>query len=178
MAKAVRGKLPRTTGSRICGMLIRKTSQSTFALKSAARSLTVALMAALQFLGKYRETGLLLIRASLGLIFIILIAPVLWNGQGSWEHFGSAMRHLDFHSHYKFWGFLGALLGCAGGVLMILGLFFRIGVLFALAVTVIHLITLWDSHGDFHSRIPALEMSILLLSLIFIGPGKYSVDKG
>src|SRR4029077_15773301 len=104
-------------------------------LKSAARSLTVALMAALQFLGKYRETGLLLIRASLGLIFIILIAPVLWNGQGSWEHFGSAMRHLDFHSHYKFWGFLGALLGCAGGVLMILGLFFRIGVLFALAVT-------------------------------------------
>ena len=159
-------------------MLFRKTSHSTFALKSAPRSLTVALMAALQFLGKYRETGLLLIRASLGLIFIILIAPVLWNGQGSWEHFGSAMRYLDFHSHYKFWGFLGALLGCAGGVLMILGLFFRIGVLFALAVTVIHLITLWDSHGDFHSRIPALEMSILLLSVLFIGPGKYSVDKG
>ena len=66
-------------------------------------------MAALQFLSKYRETGLLLIRASIGLIFIILIAPVLWNGEGSWEHFGSAMRHLDFHSHFKFWGFVGAV---------------------------------------------------------------------
>jgi putative oxidoreductase len=135
-------------------------------------------MAALQFLAKYRETGLLLIRASLGLIFIILIVPVLWNGQESWEHFGSAMKHLDFHAHYRFWGFTGALLGCAGGVLMILGLFFRIGVICALAVTLVHLVVLWDSHGDFHARMPALEMSILLLSSLFIGPGKYSVDKG
>ena len=135
-------------------------------------------MAALQFLGKYRETGLFLIRASLGVIFIIIIAPVLWSGQGSWEHFGSAMRHVDVHSHYKFWGFVGALAGCAGGVLMILGLFFRIGVLLALAITLVHLVAVWDGSGDFHARMPALEMSILLLSLLFIGPGKYSVDKG
>jgi putative oxidoreductase len=134
-------------------------------------------MATLQFLGKYRETGLLLIRASIGLIFIILIAPVLWNGQGSWENFGSAMRHLDFHSHYKFWGFVGAIAGCAGGVLMILGLFFRVGVLLTLIVAVVHLVTLWDTHGDFYVRLPALEIAILLLSLLFIGPGKYSVDK-
>jgi putative oxidoreductase len=134
-------------------------------------------MAALQFLSKYRETGLLLFRASLGLIVIILLAPVLWSGEGSWEHFGSAMRQLDFHSHYKFWGFAGAVLGCAGGVLMILGLFFRIGVLFVLAVALVHLLAVWDSHGDLHTRMPAIEMSILLLSLLFIGPGKYSVDK-
>src|ERR1700704_3628229 len=134
-------------------------------------------MAALQFLGKYRETGLLLIRASIGLLFIILIAPVLWNGEGSWEHFGSAMRHLDFHSHYKFWGFVGAVAGCAGGVLMVLGLFFRVGTLFVLIVTLVHLVAVWDEHGDFHARLPALEMSILLLSLLLIGPGKYSVDK-
>jgi len=39
------------------------------------------------------------------------------------------------------------------------------------------LVAVWDSHGDFHARMPAIEMSILLLSLLFIGPGKYSVDK-
>jgi putative oxidoreductase len=148
-----------------------------FGLKSARDSTTVARMAALQFLSKYRETGLLLIRASIGLIFIILIAPVLWNGQGSWEHFGSAMRHLDFHSHFKFWGFVGAVLGCAGGVLMILGLFFRVGVLLDLIITVVHLVVLWDMRTDFGTRLPALEMAIVLLSLLFIGPGKYSVDK-
>jgi putative oxidoreductase len=132
----------------------------------------------LKFLAKYRETGLLLIRASLGLIFIILIAPVLWSGEGSWERFGSAMRYLDFHSHYKFWGFVGAVLGCAGGVLMVLGLFFRLGVLLTLTVTLVHLVAVWESHGDFQARLPALEMAILLVGLLFIGPGKYSVDKG
>jgi putative oxidoreductase len=134
-------------------------------------------MAFLQFLGKYRETGLLLMRASIGLIFIILIAPVIWDGRASWEHFGSAMRHLDFHSHYQFWGFLGAVLGCAGGVLMILGLFFRLGVVLTMAISLVHLVAVWDSHGDFLARLPALEMTILLLSLLLVGPGKYSVDK-
>jgi putative oxidoreductase len=133
-------------------------------------------MPALQFLGKYREGGLLLIRASLGLIFIFLLAPVLWN-PGSWDHLGSAMRYLDFHSHYKFWGITGALLGCVGGVLMVLGLFFRIGVLLALVVTIVDLVAVWGGRGGFSARLPALEMSILLLSLLFIGPGKYSVDK-
>src|SRR5260370_30104705 len=108
---------------------------SWFELKLRACSLRVPRMAALQFLSKYRESGLLLFRGSLGLIFIILIAPILWSGTNSWEYFGSAMRYLDFHSYYKFWGFVGAILGGAGAILMILGLFFRIGVLFALAVT-------------------------------------------
>jgi putative oxidoreductase len=134
-------------------------------------------MAALQFLGKYRETGLLLMRVSIGLIFIILIAPVLWNGEGGWDRFGSVMKHLDFHSHFKFWGFIGALVGCVGGVLIVLGLFFRIGVLLTLVVTLIHLVALWGGRGAFYPRLPALEMSILLVSLLLIGPGKYSVDK-
>lgn len=134
-------------------------------------------MAVLQFLTKYRETGLLLFRTSIGLVFIILIAPILWSGTDSWEHFGSAMRNLDFHSHYQFWGLVGAILGCAGGILMILGLFFRIGVLFALTITAVHMVSVIHNRGDFFSRLPAFEMSILLLSLLFIGPGKYSVDK-
>ena len=118
-------------------------------------------MAALQFLSKYREGGLLLFRVSIGLIIIILIAPVLWSGESSWERFGSVMRHLDFHSHFTFWGFVGALLGCIGGVLMVLGLFFRVGVLLTLAITLVHLVAVWDSSRDFHTRLPALEMAIL-----------------
>jgi putative oxidoreductase len=146
-------------------------------LKLREYSLKVRPMAVLQFLSKYRETGLLLFRASIGLVFIILIAPILWSGQESWEHFGFAMRYLDFHSHYEFWGFIGAILGCAGGILMILGLFFRVGVLFVLAVTAVHSVVVFHTRGDFFVRLPAFEMSILLLSLLFIGPGKYSVDK-
>ena len=133
-------------------------------------------MAALQFLGKYRETGLLLMRVAIGLVFILLLGPVLWSPR-SWEQIGSAMRHLDFHSHYKFWGIVGALLGCIGGVLMILGLFFRIGVLLALVITLVHIVALWSARGGLYNRLPALEMSILLVGLLLVGPGKYSVDK-
>jgi putative oxidoreductase len=133
-------------------------------------------MAALQFLGKYREGGLFLIRVSIGLMFVVLIAPVLWSGHRGWDHFGSAVKHLDLHSHYAFWGFVGALIGAAGGLLMILGLFFRIGVLFALVVTVVHLIGVWSTN-NFYSRLAPLEMSILLVALLFVGPGKFSVDK-
>src|SRR5438046_7587549 len=97
-------------------------------------------MATLAFFGKYREGGLLLFRVSIGLILIILIAPVLWNGQGRWERFGSAMRQLDFHAHFTFWGFVGALLRCVGAGLIILGLFFRIGVRMPLRVATIHLL--------------------------------------
>jgi len=134
-------------------------------------------MAVLRFLSKYRETGLLLFRASVGLVFIVLLVPILWGGHSSWEHFGSAMRHLGFHAHYEFWGFVGAILGCAGALLIIVGLFFRIGVIFALVVTLVHLVAVWNSRSEFFVRLPAFEMSILLVSLLFIGPGKYSVDK-
>jgi uncharacterized membrane protein YphA (DoxX/SURF4 family) len=60
---------------------------------------------------------------------------------------------------------------------MVLGLFFRIGVLCALLVTIVDLIALWSSRGGIAARLPALEMTILLVSLLLIGPGKYSVDK-
>jgi len=53
---------------------------------------------------------------------------------------------------------------------MILGLFFRVGVLCVLIVTLVHLVALWDSGGGFQTRLPALEMSILLVSVLFIGP--------
>jgi len=146
------------------------------ALKFVGVSWKLACMAALQFLGKYREGGLLLIRVSIGLVFVILIAPVLWSGQRGWEHFGSTVRHLDLHSHYAFWGFVGALAGSVGGLLMVLGLFFRIGILLTLAITVVHMVAVWSA-GSFHARLPALEMSILLFALLFVGPGKFSVDK-
>jgi len=129
------------------------------------------------FLAKYRETGLLVLRVSLGLIFIYLIAPVLLAGVVRWTRFGAAMRHLGLHSHLQFWGFLGALAGSLGGVLIIFGLFFRIGLLLTLTITCIDAIVVARGNGGFHAALPAIEMSIVLLSLLFIGPGKFSVDK-
>jgi len=46
----------------------------------------------LKFLGKYREAGLLLLRASVGLIFILICGPVLLSGEHRWWQFGRYAR--------------------------------------------------------------------------------------
>ncbi len=126
------------------------------------------------FLAKYRESGLLLMRVGLGVMFVILTAPILLAGAGHWASFGSGIRHLGIASHFQFWGFLGALAGCVGGVLMIFGLFFRPGVLLVLAITILHALNVGSA---FRGKLAAIELTLVLIGLLFIGPGKYSVDK-
>ena len=132
----------------------------------------------LKFLGKYREAGLLLLRASVGLIFILICAPVLLSGEHRWWQFGSAMRVFNFHSHLDWWGFLGALAGCVGGIFMMLGFAFRIGILLAFLVALVNAIAVAHHEHGLYSIIIPIEAVIILVCLSFIGPGKYSVDKG
>lgn len=129
------------------------------------------------FFAKYREGGLLLLRLSLGVLFLYLTAPALLGGHARWTHFGSDMHALGFRSHLAWWGFVGALAGSLGGVLMIFGLFFRIGILLALAVTVVHMIAIVSGRLGWHGAFPSVEMACILVSLLCIGPGKFSVDK-
>src|SRR6266404_1469221 len=131
----------------------------------------------LKFLGKYREAGLLLLRASVGLIFILICAPVLLFGEHRWWQFGSAMRVFNFHSHLDWWGFLGALAGCVGGIFMMLGFAFRIGILLAFLVALVNAIAVAHHEHGLYSIIIPIEAVIILVCLSFIGPGKYSVDK-
>ncbi|HKP93403.1 MAG TPA: hypothetical protein VJS88_05860 [Chthoniobacterales bacterium] len=130
----------------------------------------------LAFLAKYREFGLLLIRLSLGLLFILYTAPVLLGGGSAWGHFGAGVRTYGIHSHYQLWGFLGALAGCVGGILMIFGLFFRVGVLLLLLLALAHAIGLAKASG-FRIALPSIELCFVLAGILFVGPGKYSVDK-
>lgn len=125
------------------------------------------------FLAKYREAGLLIMRVSLGVLFVILTGPVLLSGPSRWASFGSAIRSLGLHSHFQVWGFLGALAGCVGGALMIFGLFFRPGVLLVLAIVFVHLLGV----GATRATLAPVELALVLLGLLFVGPGKYSVDK-
>ena len=131
----------------------------------------------MQFLAKYRETGLLLMRLGLGVLFIVLTGPVLLGGPGGWTNFGGAIRNLGLHTHYQFWGFLGAFLGCVGGALMIFGLFFRPGVLLVLTITFVHLLGAIEGTGALRANLAAVELAIVLVGLLVVGPGKYSVDK-
>ncbi len=132
----------------------------------------------LKFLGKYRETGLLLLRASIGIIFILICGPVLLAGDHRWTQFGSAMRVFNFHAHMDWWGFFGALAGSIGGILILLGLAFRLGVLLAFLIALVNAVAVTHyEHGLRNAAVPA-EMCVILICLALLGPGRYSVDKG
>ncbi|MEP6937175.1 MAG: hypothetical protein ABI871_03815 [Chthoniobacterales bacterium] len=115
----------------------------------------------LKFLGKYRETGLLLLRASIGLIFILICGPVLLGGTRNWAHLGSTMHALNFHAHMAGWGFAGALAGCIGGVLMIIGLFFRLGILCAVLITIVDIIATLKTRGELQAGLQPIEIAII-----------------
>src|SRR6187397_1243217 len=110
----------------------------------------------LQFLAKYRETGLLLLRVSLGLLFIYLTAPALMSGSTRLAHFGAGVRIFGLHSHFQFWGAIGAL--------MVFGLFFRIGILLVLAITLIHVVAIAKGTAGFQTALPAAEACVVLIS--------------
>jgi putative oxidoreductase len=130
----------------------------------------------LVFLAKYREFGLLLIRISIGLLFILYTAPALMGRPTAWARFGAAARNLGLHSHFQLWGFIGALFGCVGGVLIIFGLFFRIGVLLVLILAIGHAIGVTHG-GGFRMAMPSIEICFILAGVLFVGPGAYSIDK-
>ena len=130
----------------------------------------------LAFLAKYREAGLLLIRVSIGVLFVLYTAPTLIGGPKEWAHFGAGAGHFGLHSHLQIWGFLGSLLGCLGGVLIVFGLFFRIGVLLVLVLAIGHAMAVYKGSG-FRVALPSIEMCFVLAGILFVGPGKYSVDK-
>jgi len=131
----------------------------------------------LKFLGKYSETGLLLLRASIGLIFILVCAPVLFAGQHRWAQFGTAMRVFNFHSHLEWWGFFGALAASVGGILIVLGLAFRLGILFVFIIALVNAINVARYVPGLYPKLVPIEIAVILVCLALIGPGKYSVDK-
>ena len=128
------------------------------------------------FLAKYADFGLLLLRVSIGILFILYTAPSLIGGPSAWGHFGAGARNWGIHSHFELWGFLVALLGCIGGALVIFGLFFRPAVLVLLVLAIGHAIGVKHGSG-FRTALPSVEMCFVLAGILFVGPGKYSVDK-
>ena len=134
-------------------------------------------MAILSNLGKYKNTGLLIIRVGLGIMFMFHGYPKLLGGPDNWTAVGDAMKHTGVTFFPAGWGFLAAVTETFGGFLVVLGLAFRPATLL-LAITMIvasimHLKTGDGLSGASH----AVEAAIVFIGLTIIGPGRYSVDK-
>ena len=129
-----------------------------------------------RFLDKYRDAGLLVLRAGIGVMFVLHGLPKLIAGPETWTMLGGSMKALWIGFAPTAWGFMAALSECAGGILLLLGFFTR-PACFLLFSTMIVATMMHIGKGDpFLKYSHAMESGILFLSLILIGPGRYSLD--
>lgn len=129
-------------------------------------------------LSKYRDFGLLILRVGIGILLITHGYPKLMagpSGEHGWTKLGGTMGLFGITFAPTFWGFMAAFAEGVGGLLIVLGLFFRpatLLVLFTMIVAVyMHLTVMKAGHE------PALVYGIIALSLFIMGPGRYSIDK-
>lgn len=94
-----------------------------------------------------------------------------------WAQLGSSTKYVGIHFWPVVWGLLSAAVETFGGFLLIIGLAFR-PVCFLLLINLIvaaamHLAT----GGGLEEAAHAIEDAVVFAGLIFIGPGRISVDK-
>ena len=129
-------------------------------------------------LSNFRDGALLFLRVALGSFFIYAHGwPKLAGGLARWKVIGAAMKHLGITFWPGFWGFMAAFSESIGVAFLILGLFFRPSALLLVITMSVVALSEYRAHGLGEAS-HALELALVFTALIFIGPGKYSIDKG
>lgn len=129
-------------------------------------------------LRKYSDIGLLILRLGIGAAFVFVHGwGKITGGTEVWTKLGSAMTHLGITFAPVMWGFMAAVSEFVGGILLAAGLFTRtVSSLMAFTMfvaTVMHLSKL----DPWNKVIYPVELLSVFIALIFLGSGKYSLDK-
>lgn len=125
----------------------------------------------------YRNAGLLILRAGLGVMLILHGYPKLFGGPEEWEQVGQATQAIGIYFLPVAFGFLAAITEFFGGIFLMLGLFFRPVLGFLIVVMAVAAATNIAGGESFATISHPIELGIVFISLLFIGPGKYSLDK-
>ncbi|MFH5831322.1 DoxX family protein [Halalkalibaculum sp. DA3122] len=126
--------------------------------------------------GKYRNVGLLLLRIGLGIAFIFHGLPKVFGGPEAWTAYGTAMQYLGIDAAPMFFGFIAGITELFGGIFLMLGLFYR-PILVMLTLTMLVAMASKIGEGAGYPEIAhPMKMAIVFFSMIFIGPGKYSLE--
>lgn len=133
-------------------------------------------MALLGQLGNYRNAGLFIMRTGVGAMMIYHGLPKISHPE-KWAGLGEAMESLHIHFWPTFWGFMAALTETVGGLFSVLGLWFRMVSLFMIFLFVVATLQHLNSGDGVGEASHAIELCFVYIGFLFIGPGKFSVDK-
>ena len=131
----------------------------------------------LQKLDRHRDKGLLFLRIGIGIMFMCHGFPKLIAGPNTWTNIGGATNAIGVDFAPTFMGFMAAISEFGGGLLLVLGLLTRPACLFLFTTMVVATMMHIQKGDSFMKYSHALEAGILFLSLLFIGPGKISLDE-
>lgn len=120
---------------------------------------------------KSPAVGLLILRVSVGLIFMWHGFPKMFGGVEKWEKLGGAMSLIGIDFFPTFFGFMAAFAEFFGGLMLVLGLFTPV----AAALLAFTMLIATIRHGLADGLHPFLAMWVFV-SLIFSGAGCYSID--
>jgi putative oxidoreductase len=130
-----------------------------------------------KFLDKNKDIGILLARIGVGSAYLFVHGwGKIMEGPERWVKLGNAMNNFGITYVHVFWGFMASLSEFGGGILLILGLFTRTAasfMAFTMLVAAINHLSKLDPWGRV---IYPIEMLSVLILIIFIGAGKYSLD--
>ena len=126
-------------------------------------------------LSKYQDIGLLVFRLGFGLGFLFFHGwGKLIGGPERWEGLGSTLSMFGIGFGHTFFGFLAAFVESIGGVLFAAGLFYRpISAMLAFTMFVATMRHFSTGEG---TPAHAFKNMFVLLGLMPLGPGKYSLD--
>jgi putative oxidoreductase len=129
------------------------------------------------FLEKYKNAGLLIIRVGMGVAYTFVYGwGKITGGTELWLKLGAAMGNVGITFAPEFWGFMASLSEFGGGILILIGLFTRPAAFF-MAFTMLMATLQHLSKLDPWNRVMSpMENFAVLIGLVFLGAGRYSLD--
>lgn len=129
-------------------------------------------------LSKFDFLGVLFLRIGTGALIAYHGFPLLISGTDSYERIGSPVALIGISSFYLVFGLASAVIQAVGGLFLVLGILTR-GIALLLTIITGFAIANLIQHGNgldtallVHSQV-----CLALLSLVFIGPGRISLDR-
>ncbi|EDY82044.1 DoxX subfamily, putative [Verrucomicrobiia bacterium DG1235] len=129
-------------------------------------------------LSKFDFFGVLLLRIGVGALLAFHGYPILTGGGDVWIEVGQGAEIASLNaSLFKAAGLASGIIQFIGGILLVIGLFTRASSLF-LTIVVSFALANHIAAGSFQlSFLAHLQITLALLGLVFIGPGRLSLDR-
>lgn len=131
----------------------------------------------LNFFGKFDFIGVLLLRIGCGGLIAYIGWPFFVGGPEAWKQIGMAVNVVHLNDYYLIFGLMSAMVQFFGGVAIVLGIFTRFFAFFIAVVLGFAIAQMLQRADELLHVVVATQLFLSFLGLVFIGPGRLSLDR-